>query len=388
MRRWSIGAALVLVSAFPLTAQDSDEFLTSRIGQSTDIAWLESLVTNTGAAPTLLASVQRPVWGRQAAYFRLGAIGDVSALAALDRIEARAKAIDLVPANVPLSNAGISGAMQPLESFFTVEHDGTTFAIFGSLMLGGPDLFIASSRTPEDLNSWTRPRLTGVQWRDQLPWSDVALRWLNPSRIDLTFKEGPARAGSILGFFPSPAGRIAPPPAPPTLPGAPPIPVPITTRTLTIDLADIERDSDTDGWSDLEEHALGLDPRNPDTDGDGAVDGRDTCPDLGRTQPQKEDANTDMIARAFFAVRGFSASRRVMVMRNGSVHLFGYGAPILSKSRSGARFDGAVWSIEDQTDTSARVWVFDGQGEAMVELHRKQGRWIALRIPQYRISSP
>jgi hypothetical protein len=387
MRRWSIGVVLALAGTWPLTAQDSDEFLTARINQSTDIAWLESLVTNTGAAPTLLASVQRPVWGRQAAYFRLGAIGDSSAFAALDKIEARAKASDLVPANVPLSNAGISGAMQPLESFFTVEHDGTAFAIFGSLMLGGPDLFIASSRTPEDLNSWTRPRLTGVQWRDQLPWSDVALRWLNPGRIELTFKEGPARAGSILGFFPSFGGLIAPPPPPP-----PPVldtpTIPITTRTVTIDLADVERDSDADGWSDLEEHALGLDPRNPDTDGDGAADGRDTCPDLARPQPHKEDTNADMIARAFFAVRGFSASRRAMVMRDGSVHLFGYSAPIVSRLRPGSRFDGAMWSIEGQTDTSARVWVFDGQGEAMVELNRKQGRWIALRIPQYRISSP
>jgi hypothetical protein len=50
-----------------------------------------------------------------------------------------------------------------------------------------------------------------------------------------------------------------------------------------LSLPEIERDSDRDGWSDIEEARLGLDPHNPDSDIDGIPDGSDVCPNYAQT---------------------------------------------------------------------------------------------------------
>jgi hypothetical protein len=47
---------------------------------------------------------------------------------------------------------------------------------------------------------------------------------------------------------------------------------------IAIDLDELERDSDEDYMTDVVEHRLGLDPTNPDTDGDGTLDGIDSLP--------------------------------------------------------------------------------------------------------------
>jgi len=44
------------------------------------------------------------------------------------------------------------------------------------------------------------------------------------------------------------------------------------------------RDSDNDGWSDINEKLKGTDPNNPDTDGDGTIDSEDPYP-LDPTRP-------------------------------------------------------------------------------------------------------
>jgi hypothetical protein len=56
-----------------------------------------------------------------------------------------------------------------------------------------------------------------------------------------------------------------------------------TKRALVVleaSLASLRRDSDHDGLSDLVEARLLLDPRSPDTDGDGVMDGNDPTPRL------------------------------------------------------------------------------------------------------------
>ncbi|HEX4303787.1 MAG TPA: thrombospondin type 3 repeat-containing protein [Rhizomicrobium sp.] len=49
---------------------------------------------------------------------------------------------------------------------------------------------------------------------------------------------------------------------------------------LKIPLAELRRDSDSDGITDIAEEHLLLDPHNPDTDGDGIPDGRDPMPNV------------------------------------------------------------------------------------------------------------
>jgi len=48
-------------------------------------------------------------------------------------------------------------------------------------------------------------------------------------------------------------------------------------------------DCDRDGYADADEALRGLDPRNPDTDGDGMIDGADNCPAVGNAGQEDED---------------------------------------------------------------------------------------------------
>ena len=52
----------------------------------------------------------------------------------------------------------------------------------------------------------------------------------------------------------------------------------VVPESITIDLGAVATDSDGDGWTDMEEGQLGLNPARADSDGDGLDDGRDVCP--------------------------------------------------------------------------------------------------------------
>jgi hypothetical protein len=55
----------------------------------------------------------------------------------------------------------------------------------------------------------------------------------------------------------------------------------VLDKPISLTLADLRKDSDADGLPDLVEKRLGLDPHNPDTDGDGIKDGQDANPLVG-----------------------------------------------------------------------------------------------------------
>jgi hypothetical protein len=59
---------------------------------------------------------------------------------------------------------------------------------------------------------------------------------------------------------------------------------------LQIPFADLERDSDADGLTDLGEERLVTDPLNPDTDGDGLLDGNDSLPQVPWTAVMDDGA--------------------------------------------------------------------------------------------------
>lgn len=60
---------------------------------------------------------------------------------------------------------------------------------------------------------------------------------------------------------------------------------------IQLPLSALTRDKDSDGIPDIEERRLLLDPNNPDTDGDGLSDGRDSMPNVARsTTAQEQDA--------------------------------------------------------------------------------------------------
>ncbi len=72
------------------------------------------------------------------------------------------------------------------------------------------------------------------------------------------------------------------------------------------DQADLRRDSDGDGWTDLVEHRLGTDHQQPDTDGDGLKDSEDKNP---LAAPRLLNDAENVLAAAFEARFRFSGGR-------------------------------------------------------------------------------
>jgi hypothetical protein len=73
---------------------------------------------------------------------------------------------------------------------------------------------------------------------------------------------------------------------------------------LEFDLATLAADRDGDGLTDIEERRLGLDFTNPDTDGDGAADGRDPLPLVPyRAVGARDDELARTIVSEVFRVR-------------------------------------------------------------------------------------
>lgn len=99
----------------------------------------------------------------------------------------------------------------------------------------------------------------------------------------------------------------------------PPIMLPVTESRndlfLRIPLADLRRDSDGDGLTDLAEQAMLLDPTRTDTDGDGLADGIDMMPQVPRSStpaPQAAAMSTllnELLGKSFGAIVTTSAHR-------------------------------------------------------------------------------
>ena len=376
---WRSGAFVLLIAAAWSPPPQESPSLFRRILASTDLVWLESIALNKGSATTLLSSTPQPEAHRRAAYLRLGAIGNPAAIGALDRIETALRDIDLVPPRAHLENTSRPDSINPSAPIAMIDRGDTTFALFGSFALRGPDIFIASSTKPMDLDSWTRPRPTRLQWQEWRAWSDISVKWTSSRLLEVRYQEGPRRDGAVLGWFPRSEASVRFDDL---------FPEPTLYLTRTIDLDDVLRDSDADGWTDLEEQILDIDPNSSDSDRDGLPDGRDACPNLPRSLAADANGRGDLIARAFFAVNGLSPSRAVMTMKDDSAHFWGVRAPIMRRPRAG--FSGlsplTSWDIQTLTADEARVWVWvpGGHGQLLVVLKRVAGRWVATTIAESR----
>src|SRR6185436_1854566 len=96
---------------------------------------------------------------------------------------------------------------------------------------------------------WTRPRIAGPASTtdDFFPFT---LALAGPDLFRVTFGEPTYKTTTLVAI---------PPP-------------------MDIVLSEVMKDSDGDGWTDLEEQRLRTNDHLADTDGDGVPDGRDVCP--------------------------------------------------------------------------------------------------------------
>ncbi len=296
-----------------------------------------------------------PEFGR-AALVELGRIGSAESLAAYDRVAA--KTAGAIPAPVRLDALRVPehGVGRPPIRWSVLgaatDPGGTTYRAMSGL-LGGA--YLARSATPGARDSWSRPVPAGVPVPCCFPPYAVASR---NRAIELTCRAC-------------------------TDDGAP------TTTAMRPE--EVFRDRDGDGWTDIEERQLGLDPTRPDTDGDGVVDGADVCPTLPVSEAV-DDEEARIVQAAFLASFGtpWPSPPLFPGATMPRVHFRGYAGPVLYGISAGeyatVRGTYLEWEVVNRRETSAVV-LFGSraprsgpQVETKVYLRRHLGKWYAVAV--------
>lgn len=311
-------AVMMFGNSLALAPRQENPFVS--INGSTDIAWLERIAMSPLAAAELrpgggLASNPKDL--STAAYVRLGVIGTTESIAAIKRIEARARNIVPVPAKSTPGDFIHPGwhfsdsTLRPIVQ--ATSADGTTYAFIVSSLMGDLDLFLMSSRTPADNNSWTRPLLIPNSLYRGIKDPKLSLNGTDELIFSFVQEGPPPRA--LMEGTPDP-GPKAPALGP---------------QQWKLSIKEIEKDSDQDGWTDIEEQRLGLDPKNKDTDGDGLADGQDVCPNFSLRDEDQNDPDLKIFAKALFATFGLGGSRHLLLVgpTQKRVHMWGYAGPVI-----------------------------------------------------------
>src|SRR5262245_45657794 len=163
-----------------------------------------------------------------------------------------------------------------------------------------------------------------------------------------------------------------------------------TPDAIEVTLAELLRDSDGDGWTDILERHLHLHWRGTDSDLDGIPDDRDDAPDF-KEQPVADDEDAQMIRRSVFAMFGFTDSPDALFVTDSSRRLQFDGLPGPVFYRDG---DGGVrvtWKVLDKTADAATVEITDFENVLAASGHnltlkKIQGGWYVVRITMTWIS--
>ena len=158
-------------------------------------------------------------------------------------------------------------------------------------------------------------------------------------------------------------------------------------------LADIEHDSDGDGWTDIEERLIGLDPTRRDSDGDGLDDARDVAPKYAPPAGDQENEDVRILQNALFAAFGLNESRWVLFARDANVRKlepWGLSAPVIfdkplqvepMKGGPGGVF--VSWKIASKSGSEAVVEISDWEGPLAaggqdIVLRKQQHDWVVV----------
>ena len=278
--------------------------LQDRIAVAGDVAWLERIASSEREAALFWHSARPiglPADLRIAAYARLGEIGTVESVGAQKRVAAAAAARPLIPDGAPLNApwphaARHLGQYTPRPLAETRSTGGSRLVVLAADMLGPWQLFIL--RCPADSTArCSRPKPVGA-WALHDIKVDASMTELAPGRLQLRIVPREGRIPTGPGGAASRTDPADPPPP----------------ETRTILLADVDRDADADGWTDLEERLLGLDPSRADSDGDGIDDAHDRAPLVARAAKPGSDDQA-IVRAAMFAVFGLTESRWALFAR-------------------------------------------------------------------------
>jgi hypothetical protein len=252
--------------------------------------------------------------------------------------------------------------------------DGRTYALIGADLLGPMSLHIQWRPTTAPPGSpWSRPRLTrlpypaGDRFEPDLEWRDEA--------IVVSFDLQDNQRVRQCGLTPGRQRRV-------------------------IDLTRDLRDSDGDGWTDLEEDVLGLDASNQDTDEDGVPDGEDSTPSFRPDAAQAQSEESRILERAVFAAFGTTASRWALLVNPSSpkVQLWGMSGPVIydreKPTEAQSLCAGGVyvsWRIARRSADEAVVELTDWEGLLAaggqeIRLRKIDGEWFAVAWQTTRVS--
>jgi hypothetical protein len=367
---------LSLAAGVGVRAQRNDAF--ARVDASVDVGWLERVATERGLAEAEVPRGYQPKDLRQAAYLRLGAIGTTESIAAIHRIEDEARRTPLVPPTIALGRlphpSRHFGDSTLALSASISSNDGITYGVVRGNFMGGDELFLISTRSPNDSAGWSRPLLIPNSRVAPTMLTDVSLTW-----------DG---AGQLVCRYVAPSARpITADPQMRML--APPIEGP---QEIRIVISAVTVDSDGDGWTDVEERRLGLRPDRVDSDGDGIPDAADVSPQYAPSPTESEDVEATILARTVFAGYGLTGARAVMLAKGNSrpLQLWGLGGPVLfgvDRADWIVKYGGALpllnWKLSHLSETDATVVIGDFEGGLAAagytaRLRKIQGEWIVV----------
>jgi len=390
---WPLRCVLVILgvwvalSACPCSSASPRPDPFKEIANSTDVSFLEKVAGSLAEAAALspaggLARHAKDL--RTAAYARLGELGTPESLAAAKRIEDAARKV--IPATDPVRldqrphpawHFGDPAGKPVVEC---TAADGTTYGLLMDPMFGDMDFLLITrpptlTATGDKGAFWARPRLLPLVWHNGL--KDLKIEVTPQGELAISFTQEKPGPVDIMDSGAASATK-APQPGP---------------HVARFSLAEINKDSDGDGWTDLEEARLGLDPNKADTDGDGVPDGQDICPDFTPAEDAPADEEVQILQKAFFATFGLSGSRYVLLAQPKCkpVRFWGYGGPLLYKQDRAAWQKahglGAVWvmwEVTKKSATEAEVSIHDYEaplaaGSQTVRLCKIGSEWFVVR---------
>jgi len=278
---------------------------TDRVHNGKDIGWLQQVAASDEFLRrewnAAVGTDQVPATLRSDAYVRLGALGTPDALAAVGRVEESVRGQSLLaepsltgwswPAPVAGSTATRMIALNAITA-----GDREYAAVLSDLY--GPYAPFVLARSRGDAR-WRRPRLAGAPVATAPSFEAIVT--VQADTLTIAFRRRPSTSDMV--------------PMPPA---------------VTVPIAALDQDSDGDGWTDLEERALGMRPDRADSDGDGIADGVDSTPLYKAAPGEASDEEAQIISRALFAAYGTSGSRYAIFVAPGHrpVQLFGHSGPM------------------------------------------------------------